>query len=203
MAIIFDKKTFVNESSPYISADNLNDIVNAIDALVTAVNSLLSSVGDNTSLGNVATEDVLPVSKGGTGSTTVAGARNALGLGKTTGSLPIANGGTGASTAATARTNLGAASEDHSHSLSDADITGVLPVKKGGTGGTTQASARTGLGLGAASTRNVDTSPTAGSTDLLTSGGAYSSFANKQNKILRGTGNPSGGRDGDVYIKYS
>ena len=49
----------------------------------------------------------VPVSKGGTGATTAAGARNALGLGNTTGAVPVANGGTGATTAAAARANLG------------------------------------------------------------------------------------------------
>lgn len=37
----------------------------------------------------------IPIEIGGTGATTVAGARNALGLGNTSGALPIANGGTG------------------------------------------------------------------------------------------------------------
>lgn len=37
----------------------------------------------------------LPLSKGGTGATSAAAARNALGLGNTTGALPVANGGTG------------------------------------------------------------------------------------------------------------
>lgn len=49
----------------------------------------------------------LPVSKGGTGQTTLALARNAMGLGNTTGALPIANGGTGANNATSARNNLG------------------------------------------------------------------------------------------------
>ena len=49
----------------------------------------------------------VPISKGGTGATTAAGARNALGLGNTTGAVPVANGGTGATSAAAARTNLG------------------------------------------------------------------------------------------------
>lgn len=47
------------------------------------------------------------VTQGGTGATTVAGARNALGLGNTSGALPIANGGTGATTKTAALTNLG------------------------------------------------------------------------------------------------
>ena len=49
----------------------------------------------------------IPISKGGTGATTVAAARNALGLGNTNGAVPISSGGTGASTAAAARTALG------------------------------------------------------------------------------------------------
>ena len=49
----------------------------------------------------------LTVANGGTGATTVAGARNALGLGNTSGAVPVANGGTGASNASSARTNLG------------------------------------------------------------------------------------------------
>ena len=52
--------------------------------------------------------DPVPIVNGGTGQTTVAGARNALGLGNTSGAVPIANGGTGATTAAAALTNLGA-----------------------------------------------------------------------------------------------
>lgn len=49
----------------------------------------------------------VPISKGGTGQTSVAAARNAFGLGNTSGAVPVANGGTGATTAANARTNLG------------------------------------------------------------------------------------------------
>lgn len=50
---------------------------------------------------------ILPVSKGGTSSNTVAGARNALGLGNTSGALPIANGGTGKTSAVDALSALG------------------------------------------------------------------------------------------------
>ena len=48
----------------------------------------------------------LPIAHGGTGATTVAGARNNLGLGNTTGALPIANGGTGATNSKEAINNL-------------------------------------------------------------------------------------------------
>jgi hypothetical protein len=52
------------------------------------------------------TNDVTPISKGGTGAMSAAGARSALGLGNTSGPVPVANGGTGASNAASARSNL-------------------------------------------------------------------------------------------------
>lgn len=50
----------------------------------------------------------LAVTEGGTGGTTVAGARNALGLGNTSGALPVANGGTGGTSKATACSGIGA-----------------------------------------------------------------------------------------------
>ena len=55
----------------------------------------------------VGVDGAVPITEGGTGATTVAGARNALGLGNTSGAVPIANGGTGATNASQARTNLG------------------------------------------------------------------------------------------------
>ena len=73
--------------------DSLNNTVNGISDNITAIEASL--------------DDVQPIELGGTGATTVAGARNALGLGNTSGALPVANGGTGATTAAAARTNLG------------------------------------------------------------------------------------------------
>jgi hypothetical protein len=78
----------------------------------------------------------VPVSRGGTGATTVAAARNALGLGNTSGAVPVANGGTGATTVAAARNALGLGN------TSDA-----VPVANGGTGATTAANARTNLGI--------------------------------------------------------
>ena len=55
----------------------------------------------------IGVDGAVPITEGGTGATTVAGARNALGLGNTSGAVPIANGGTGATNASQARTNLG------------------------------------------------------------------------------------------------
>lgn len=65
------------------------------------------SQGRTVTIYNLALDNPLPVSSGGTGQTTVAAARNAMGLGNTTGAVPVANGGTGATAAADARTNLG------------------------------------------------------------------------------------------------
>ncbi len=86
--------------------------------------------------GDVKLNDTVPISRGGTGGTTVAAARNALGLGNTAGAVPIANGGTGATTAAAARNNLGLG-----------NTSGALPVANGGTGATTAANARSNLGI--------------------------------------------------------
>lgn len=85
---------------------------------------------------NLHSSNPLPIANGGTGATTVAGARNALGLGNTTGALPIANGGTDASTAEQARTNLG---------IKDIATYDVLPIANGGTGATTAKQARANL----------------------------------------------------------
>lgn len=76
------------------------------------------------------------VAKGGTGATTVAGARNALGLGNTSGAVPVANGGTGATTVAGARNALGLG-----------NTSGAVPVANGGTGATTVSAAQSNLGL--------------------------------------------------------
>lgn len=90
-----------------------------------------------------------------------------------TGTLPITKGGTGAETAAGARAALGVYSQNevkmttnsavslhdssenahadvlakktHTHSLADDQITGTLPLSKGGTGGSGAAAARTAL----------------------------------------------------------
>lgn len=84
-------------------------------------------------------DGTVAVSRGGTGATTVAGARNALGLGNTSGAVPVANGGTGATTVAGARNALGLG-----------NTSGAVPVANGGTGATDAATARTNLGITAA-----------------------------------------------------
>ena len=104
---------------------------------------------------------VLPVSHGGTGATTAAGARNAMGLGNTTGALPVANGGTGATTAAGAFKNLSGYTLDlGTNNTSDTWVpvlkgaslqhrvipTLPLPISSGGTGANSASQAVANLG---------------------------------------------------------
>ena len=96
--------------------------------------STVAGARNNLGLGN--TSGALPIANGGTGASTVAGARNALGLGNTAGAVPIANGGTGATTAGQARTNLG---------IKDIATYDVLPIANGGTGASTAKQARANL----------------------------------------------------------
>lgn len=85
---------------------------------------------------------ILPITLGGTGASTAAGARTNLGLGSvaTENTVPVAKGGTGATTASAARTNLGLgnaavktvavtpAGAADSGKLPALDATGKLPV---------------------------------------------------------------------------
>ena len=157
--------------------DNSTDVT-----LATVTDNYLSISSQQITAGTV------PVSLGGTGSTTASAARTALGVDAagtdnstpvtlasvasnylslsgqqiTAGTVPISLGGTGSTTASAARTALGvdAAGTDNSTpvtlatvsgnylSLSGQEITaGTVPVSLGGTGSTTAANARTALGL--------------------------------------------------------
>ena len=78
----------------------------ANDSLTSHPRGLFKCAMDAQFGGNLTLGTALSIANGGTGATTVAGARNALGLGNTSGAVPIANGGTGETTAAGARTNL-------------------------------------------------------------------------------------------------
>lgn len=111
----------------------------------------------------------------------------------TGGVLPVARGGTGSGTADTTPTS-GSANMVTSGGVYNAlnsinagtQITaGVLPVARGGTGNS-----------------SVDTTPTSGSTKMVTSGGIYTALNAKQKAITSGTGAPSGGSNGDIYIQY-
>ncbi|MBV4486943.1 hypothetical protein HU727_015215 [Pseudomonas sp. SWRI153] len=79
-------------------------------ALADAFNNLNVQYGSKlAALGPTGNFDVLPMSRGGTGSTDAASARLALGLGAvaTDALVPVARGGTGGTTPATARSGLG------------------------------------------------------------------------------------------------
>lgn len=109
------------------------------------------------------------------------------------GVLPVSRGGTGQSsvdftpTAGSAKMVTSGGVYSALHAINTSQIAGgTLPVSRGGTGNS-----------------SVDTTPTSGSTKMVTSGGVYSALNDKQNTITYGTGAPSGGSNGDVYIRYN
>lgn len=70
------------------------------------------------------------------------------------GTLPISRGGTGSTSATAALTNLGAAKNVHKHNASDinsgtlsSDRFPVIPITKGGTGAADSSKARENLGI--------------------------------------------------------
>lgn len=103
--------------------------------------------------------------------TAITGARYDINGENITGTLSVARGGTGRTTAPTngylrgnssgvyetmtptgVRNDIGAATAEHGHALTDANITGTLPVNQGGTGVTTVSAARDALGVPASTT---------------------------------------------------
>ena len=110
------------------SSRKINDQPLTADVNITAamIGAYTQSETDTLLDDKFGSTDVIPVSNGGTGRSTLtsgsflrgngtsavtmssaASARNAMGLGNTTGALPVANGGTGAATAEAALQNLG------------------------------------------------------------------------------------------------
>jgi len=138
--------------------------------------SLATVTGNYLTISNqVITAGVVPISLGGTGSTTASGARTALGVDPA---------GTDNSTDVTLAGSLdyltisGQAITRNAIDLTT-DVTGALPVANGGTGSTTASDARTALGVDPAGTDN--------STDvtLATVTGNYLSLSGQQ--ITAGT----------------
>lgn len=107
-APLMDGAAVVGTSAKYAREDH----VHPVDTSRAAASHTHAAGDINSGTLNSDRLPTVPVSKGGTGQTTVAAARNALGLGNTSGAVPIANGGTGATTAAAARNNLSVYSKD-------------------------------------------------------------------------------------------
>ena len=159
-----------------LSTDDKADIGTG-DEVIT--NSVLKHITDNLIIGGSVTAAQLPtvpVSKGGTGATSVAGARANLGLGTGT----ALNVGTGPG-------NLAVLGSNSKFSISlipslPASIIGsgilaigrlpTISVSKGGTGATSATGARSNLGLGSAATRNAGTG--SGNVPTLNSNGQLS-----------------------------
>jgi hypothetical protein len=96
-------------------------------------------------------------------------------------------------TPAEVRTDIGAAAASHNHSA--ANITsGTLPITRGGTGSTTAATALTNLGAVPKSGGTM-TGPLVAQTNT-----SYTT-AQMRNVIIS-TADPSGGNNGDIWLKY-
>lgn len=141
---------------------HIKDGANAIDYKFTFSNFILPPNNPTRqaveALGTVATEDVVPISKGGTGATTAGGARTNLGLGNlsTTTASSFGLSWVGLSNAAAGRTSLGLGSLATLSSINNNNWSGTdLSIANGGTGASDAATARANLGLGTAATQNI------------------------------------------------
>lgn len=145
------------------------------------------------------TSGTLPASRGGTGNTSLQATRNAMGLGNTTGALPVANGGTGATTFTSGAVLIG--------SGTSAITTRAIDTTSGGTSGSnsliTSGAVYSGLaGKANSSHSHSNYLPLSGGTMTGNLVAASSSAGFRCRNVSFGTGDPSGGSVGDIYIKY-
>ena len=203
---------YVAAGATSISSSNITD--RRGDATLCGTVSSIVSEAHIHDLSGTSVTGVLPMAKGGTGSSDAASARTSLGItpanigasatdhthglaaGSLTGILPVSKGGTGGTTVGDALANLGAAASGHNHTLSD--LNGTLPVTKGGTGATDAATARGNLGvtldnLGAAASGHVHVLTDAQITGTLplSKGGTGATDASGARNAL-GLGNTTG-----------
>lgn len=136
------------ERTDFFSVNDFNGNADLIDTAVGDIDTALDSKL-NTDFSNIS-GGTIPISAGGTGATTAAGALTNLGvdtalsnkadkdLSNVTGAIPISNGGTGATTAAGALTSLGIDTALSNKLNTDfSNISGgAIPISAGGTGNT-------------------------------------------------------------------
>ena len=165
-AYVFVTAGTLNQNSAYVCNNTSNPNVGSTSITFTLFSSSIQ-VGVTAPLsksGNTISLDTVPVSKGGTGATTLTGYLLGSGQSAVTAvaTISVATGGTGATTAGGARTNLGAAAAGANSDITQiSGLITALTVAQGGTGATSASAARTSLGV-AASGANTDITSIAG-----------------------------------------
>lgn len=145
------------------------------------------------------TSGTLSSSRGGTGQTSLQATRNAMGLGNTTGALPVANGGTGGTSFTANRVIMSGTSTTGAFTTRAIDTTPTSNSDSLITSGAVYS----GLaGKANSSHSHSNYLPLSGGTMTGNLVAASSSAGFRCRNVSFGTGDPSGGSVGDIYIKY-